>query len=159
VADLGICAPAAETLGDLQMRPYRVDRLVLIVPDAHRLAGLARIAFHEALDEDFVSMPHGTSIPKLCRAAAERSGKRLRTRIEVTSFEGVRNMVSAGLGVGVLPERSVLPYLESASIRVVALDDAWSLRPLVIVARNFDTLPMPARILVDHLEKDTALRQ
>jgi len=29
----------------------------------------------------------------------------------------------------------------------------------VIVARNFDTLPMPARILVDHLEKDAGQRR
>jgi DNA-binding transcriptional LysR family regulator len=159
VADLGICAPAPNTLGDLQVRPYRVDKLVLLVPREHRLARSTHIGFDAALDEDFVSMPHGTSIPKLCRAAAERSGRRLRVRIEVTSFEGVRNMVGAGLGVGVLPEGSVLPYVESTRLAVVELDDAWSLRPLVIVARNFDTLPMPARILVDHLEKDAGQRR
>ncbi|CAB3769594.1 LysR substrate-binding domain-containing protein [Paraburkholderia solisilvae] len=157
VADLGICAATPASLGDLQVRPYKLDKLVLIVPQAHRFAGRATIAFNDALDEDIVSMPYGTSIPKLCRAAAERAGRRLRVRIEVTSFEGVRNMVGAGLGVGVLPEASVLPYVESAAIRVLGLDDAWALRPLVIVARNFDTLPMPARILVDHLQKDAAL--
>jgi DNA-binding transcriptional LysR family regulator len=156
VADLGICAPAPGTLGDLQVRPYRVDKLVLIVPRGHRLAQQSRVSFDAALDEDFVSMPHGTSIPKLCRAAAERSGKRLRVRIEVTSFEGVRNMVGAGLGVGVLPQGSVLPYVESTRLAVVELDDAWSLRQLLIVARNFDTLPMPARILLEHLQQDAA---
>ncbi len=159
VADLGICAATSDTLRDLQFRPYRVDKLVLIVPAGHRLAERKRVTFDDTLDEDFVSMPHGTSIPKLCRAAAERSGRRLRVRIEVTSFEGVRNMVGAGLGIGVLPEGSVLPYLQSASICVVELDEPWSQRPLLIIARNFDTLPMPARILVDHLQKDGALKQ
>jgi DNA-binding transcriptional LysR family regulator len=156
VADLGICAASRDATGDLQVRPYRVDKLVLIVPKTHRFAERARVAFDETLDEDFVCMPYGTSIPKLCRAAAERAGRRMRVRIEVTSFEGVRNMVGAGLGIGVLPEQSVRPYLESAGIRAVELEEPWAFRPLVIVARNFDTLPMPARMLVDHLQKDAA---
>jgi DNA-binding transcriptional LysR family regulator len=159
IADLGICSATRDSLGDLQVRPYRLDKLVLIVPQAHRFAERGRIAFDEALDEDFVCMPYGTSIPKLCRAAAERAGRHLRVRIEVTSFEGVRNMVSASLGVGVLPEGSVLPYLRSAGIRVIELDEPWALRPLMIIARNFDTLPMPARILVDHLQKDSAVKR
>ncbi|HEY1998829.1 LysR family transcriptional regulator [Paraburkholderia sp.] len=153
VADLGICSASEDSLGDLQWRPYRTDKLVLIVPAGHRLARRRRVSFDEALNDDFVGMPHGTSIPKLCRAAAEGYGKRLRVRIEVTSFEGVRNMVGAGLGIGVLPEGSVTPYLQSAPFCVVELDEPWSLRPLLIVARNFDTLPLPARMLVDYLEK------
>jgi hypothetical protein len=36
---------------------------------------------------------------------------------------------------------------------VVELDEPWSLRPLLIIARHFDTLPLPARMLVDHLDK------
>jgi DNA-binding transcriptional LysR family regulator len=152
VADLGICSATKDSLGDLQWRPYSVDKLVVIVPSDHRLAGRASVSFAEALEDDFVSMPYGTSISKLCRAAAERDGSRLRVRIEVTSFEGVRNMVSAGLGIGVLPKGSVTPYVHSASFRAVELDDPWSLRPLSIIARNFDTLPLPARMLVDHLE-------
>ena len=153
MADLGICSAERDSLGDLQWRPYSVDKLVLIVPAGHRLAEHRKVPFAEALDDDFISMPYGTSIPKLCRAAAEREGRRLRVRIEVTSFEGVRNMVCAGLGIGVLPEGSVMPYAQTASYRIVELDESWSLRPLLIVARNFETLPLPARMLVDHLEK------
>ncbi len=153
IADLGLCSATPGTLGDLQWRPYSTDTLVLIVPPDHRLATRSSIEFAEALDDEFVSMQHGTSISKLCRAAAERSGKRLRVRIEVTSFEGVRNMVGAGLGLGVLPEDSVRPYLHSAPLRVVKLEDPWAMRPLLLLARNFETLPLPARMLVDHLER------
>ena len=153
VADLGICSATEDSLRDLQWRPYSIDKLVVIVPADHRLAGHASMTFAEALEDDVVSMPYGTSISKLCRAAAERAGKRLRVRIEVTSFEGVRNMVSAGLGIGVLPMGSVTPYVHSAAFRVVELDEPWSLRPLSIIARNFDTLPLPARMLVDHIDK------
>jgi len=132
VADLGICSAARGSLAGLEVRPYRTDKLVVLVPADHRLAERTSVRFDETLDDDVVSMPHGTSIHKLCTEAAERSGRRLRVRIEVTSFEGVRNMVAAGLGIGVLPEGSVIPYSHSARFRVVELDEPWSLRPLQI---------------------------
>ncbi|WP_254067649.1 LysR family transcriptional regulator [Burkholderia sp. L27(2015)] len=78
------------------------------------------IELFEKSSDDVVTMPYGSSISKLCRAAAERAGKRLRIRIEVTSFEGVRNMVSAGLGIGVLPRESVKPYIQSELFRTIA---------------------------------------
>ncbi|WP_244108632.1 LysR family transcriptional regulator [Burkholderia anthina] len=154
VADLGICSASQSALGDLQWRPYSIDKLVMIVPSDHRFAGRKSVTFADVLDDDIVSMPYGTSISKLCRAAAERAGKRLRVRIEVTSFEGVRNMVSAGLGIGILPKGSVTPYMHSVPFQVIELDDPWSLRSLLIIARNFETLPLPARMLVDHLDKE-----
>ena len=80
VADLGIGSVTEDALSGLEWHPYRVDKLVLIVPPDHRLAARASVKFEEALDDDFVSMPHGTSISKLCREAAERHGRRLRVR-------------------------------------------------------------------------------
>jgi DNA-binding transcriptional LysR family regulator len=152
VADLGICSVDEGSIGDLQCQHYGTDKLVVIVPADHPLAQQEGADFANFLDDDIVTMPYGSSISKLCRAAAERAGKRLRVRIEVTSFEGVRNMVSAGLGVGVLPRDSVKPYIRSEAFRVIELTDPWSLRPLLIVSRNFDLLPVPARMLVDHIK-------
>ncbi|RFU49919.1 LysR family transcriptional regulator [Paraburkholderia sp. DHOC27] len=153
VADLGICSADDAALGDLQRQPYGMDRLVVIVPAQHRLAQQQAASFADFLDDDIVTMPYGSSISKLCRAAAEHAGKRLKVRIEVTSFEGVRNMVKAGLGVGLLPYDSVKSYIGSEPFHVIALHDAWALRPLVIVSRNFALLPVPARMLVDHINR------
>lgn len=151
VADLGICSADEQSMGDLQSQPYGRDKLVVVVPVDHRLAQQRSANFTDFLDDDIVTMPYGSSISKLCRAAAERAGKRLRVRIEVTSFEGVRNMVIAGLGVGILPRDSVKPYARSKAFRIIELNDEWSVRPLVIVSRNFELLPVPARMLVDHI--------
>jgi len=152
VADIGICSADEESIGDLQSQHYRMDKLVVIVPANHALPQRQSADFIDFLDDDIVTMPYGSSISKLCRAAAERAGKRLRIQIEVTSFEGVRNMVSAGLGIGVLPRESVKPYIQSELFRIIELNDPWSFRPLVIVSRNFSLLPVPARMLVDHIK-------
>ena len=54
-ADLGICHTGVRgPLPDLQTRPYRQDHLVLIVPEAHPLAGEKQLAFADSLDWDHV---------------------------------------------------------------------------------------------------------
>ncbi|MNQ12579.1 HTH-type transcriptional regulator CysL [compost metagenome] len=156
MTDIGICAATSRTTG-LDVRAYRVDRLVLIVPRQHPLASREKVGFEETLEYDFVGLQLGTSLHQLCSEAAIQVGKRLKLRIQVTSFEALRNMVSVGLGIGVLPEASVSPYLQISSLKMLELDEPWAIRPLQIVLRSYEALSVPSRLLVDHLEKSTNL--
>jgi DNA-binding transcriptional LysR family regulator len=61
------------------------------------------------------------------------------------------------LGIGILPSPSVSPYLEIMPLRMVPLKDSWSKRPLNIVARRFQTLPLPSQLLVRHLARSRGL--
>lgn len=149
--DFGICAQGRGAEG-LEMRPYRTDRLVVIVPLGHPLDGRDRVDFAEVLDYDIVGLQSGTSLYQLCSAAAERHGKRLKLRIQVTSFEALRNMVAVGLGVGILPQASSELYLSSVPVHMLTLDEPWAVRPLYIVLRSYRHLPVASRLLVDHLE-------
>ena len=75
----------------------------------------------------------------------------------VPSTEGQMRAVSAGWGVGVMPERAFGLLHTGAALRSVPLTDAWAQRQLVLVARDFSSLPATARLLVDHLTADTAV--
>lgn len=147
--DFGICSSSDPSLR-LTVLPYRRDRLFLIVPSGHRFASRERISFVETLGEDFVGMQEGASIHTLCTRAAETHHQRMKLKIQVTNFEAVRNMVSAGLGIGVLPEIGI-PDSGSHGLVSVSLDDAWADRHLNIVCRDLDSLPTPARMMVDKL--------
>jgi DNA-binding transcriptional LysR family regulator len=134
-----------------------VDKLVLVLRPDHRLARRRGVRFEEILDEDIISLTYGTSIHKLCASAAEQLGRTLRVRMEVTDFEGMRNMIASGLGIGVLPSPSVEPYLGIMPLRMVALKESWSKRPLNIVARRFQVLPLPSQLLIRHLARSRGL--
>ncbi|RYE72169.1 MAG: LysR family transcriptional regulator, partial [Oxalobacteraceae bacterium] len=54
-ADLGIFADRTPAPG-LQLLPYKTDRLVLIVPARHALAGRDTVGLQDVLDCDFVSL-------------------------------------------------------------------------------------------------------
>ncbi|HEX7387688.1 MAG TPA: LysR family transcriptional regulator [Castellaniella sp.] len=153
LTDIGICSSAPDPALDLDVLTYGVDQLVVVLPSDHRFARRRGVRFEEILDEDIISLTYGTSIHKLCTSAADRLGRTLRVRMEVTGFEAVRNMVASGLGVGILPSPSVEPYLGVMPLRMVALKEPWGKRPLNIVARRFRVLPLPSQLLIRHLAR------
>ncbi|WP_313082266.1 LysR family transcriptional regulator, partial [Pulveribacter sp.] len=76
--------------------PWREDELVLIVPAGHALARRRSVRLAEALPWDFVGMHPGSAINhQLTRAAAELEAP-LKLRMQVTSYDALCLMVSAG---------------------------------------------------------------
>ncbi len=149
-ADLGIFADRTPALG-LQTQVYRHDRLVLVVPEGHPLAARKRIPLREAAEYDFVSLSQGTSLAQRLALEAGQQGMALRVRIQVRSFDAMCQMVAAGLGVAVLPERAVRPLLRSIGLKLVTITDPWVERDLLLGARDFAALPRAVRSLADHL--------
>ena len=153
-ADFGIMADQMPTLG-LQTTLYRRDRLVLVVPDGHPLGRRKSVRFDDALEFDFVSLTHNTSLAKRLQLATSVSGGRLKLRIQVRSFDAMCRMVDAGLGIAVLPDAAVRPHLCSIGLRKIGLSEEWADRDLLICARDLNALPKPARLLVNHLIRST----
>lgn len=149
-ADLGICNAGVGT-GELQTRPYREDQLVLIVPRGHPLAAVDAIDFVQSLDWDHVGLHATSSIYLAMREAAAAAGRSIRLRIHVTGLDAMCRMIHNGLGVGVMPRRAFELMHGVGDLACVELSDAWARRRIELVARDFSTLPVTARLLVDHL--------
>lgn len=152
-ADIGICSLGAGGDSGLQSKPYRMDRLVLVCPANHPLAERESLAFDEVLDWDIVGLHGGSSISLAMRGAAARAGQPLHQRIQVTSLDAMCRMIDNGLGVGLIPDRAFELMHGVGHLRAVPLTDAWAQRMLSLVARDFETLPVTARLLVEHLTR------
>jgi len=158
LTDIGIFAGHVAA-PDLQIIPYRRDRLVLVTPDKHPLAERSSIAFNEALAFDFIGLQQDASLQALLLEQANLSGRALRMRIQVRSFDAICRMIHHGMGVGVLPEQTIYRELGDLQLKSIPLSDAWAQRELVIGVRRYATLPVTARHMVDLLtaEKHSAL--
>ncbi len=150
-ADIGICTLGPGGAGELQARPYRSDRLVVVVPETHPLASAQSVAFAQVLDWDIVGLKADSSISLAMQAAAAHAGKPLRQRIQVTSLDAMCRMIDNGLGLGLLPDRAFALMHGVGHLRAVSLSDDWAAREVLLVARDFETLPMTSRLLVEHL--------
>lgn len=148
--DLGLCHRTGD-LEDLSTRPYRRDRLVLVVPERHELAARERLAFADTLDFDHIGLHGNSSIYLAMSRAAHQAGRTVRLRMQVTGLDAMCRMVDAGLGIGLMPDRAFALLRPMGALQAVALTDDWAERELQLVARDFATLPVTARLLADHL--------
>jgi DNA-binding transcriptional LysR family regulator len=154
-ADLGLCNTAVG-VGELQTLPYRNDQLVLIVPRGHALAREPGVAFEASLAYDHVGLHSNSSIYLAMRDAAAAAGRTIRLRIHVTGLDAMCRMIHNGLGVGVMPRRAFELMHGVGDLECVPLTDDWAVRSIELVARDFSTLPVTARLLVDHLTASAA---
>ncbi|MGG5870993.1 LysR substrate-binding domain-containing protein [Pseudomonas peli] len=140
----------AGTIADAEVEliPYRADRLVLIAPADHPLAASASSLFAQVLDYPFVMLHSGSAIHTFTMNAAAALGRHLEVRIQVRSFEAVCRMVSAGVGIGLVPRSAVTA---GAQLAVIELEEPWAQRDLKVCVRKRELLSGFAAALVDCL--------
>jgi DNA-binding transcriptional LysR family regulator len=152
LADIGVFAEGTPTHG-LEVAPFQIDELVVVCSDHHPLAALRRVTFKECLAHDFVGLNRGSSLLELISRAADREGKALRVRVQVRSFDAMCQMISANLGIGVLPRAACAPMLGKRGLKALSLDELWARRRLVVATKAKTPLTPSATLLVEHLQR------
>jgi DNA-binding transcriptional LysR family regulator len=150
LADIGIMV-ASRPVEGLIARPYHSDRLVVMMPPGHPLSRRKQVRFADTLAFDHVGLPRGSSLCERLLEEAKKLDMPLKLRIQATSFEGLVLMASAGLGIGVLPEGSLIPFLETKRVITRPLVETWATRQLVVVTREGQPLTRVAKLLAEHL--------
>lgn len=145
--EVGVVAGSIEG-AEVELIPYRADRLVLIAPTDHPLATQVSSLFAQVLDYPFVMLHSGSAIHTFTMNAAAALGRHLEVRIQVRSFEAVCRMVSAGVGIGMVPRSAVTA---GAQLAVVELEEPWAQRDLKVCVRRRELLSGFAAALVDCL--------
>jgi len=151
--DVGIFTEAEELYG-LVIYPYHRDRMVLITSEDHPLATHDSVGFLETLCYEHIGMHRGSAANFLFEREARAAGRTLKFRFQVTSYDAMVPMVAAGLGVGILPAKSLELY-SCAGLKAVPLSDNWAKRQLKLCARPGEYLSTAARLLLEHLVANT----
>jgi DNA-binding transcriptional LysR family regulator len=153
-ADLGILADTVDLAG-LQAFPFRVDRLVAVTTPAQAgsllAPGSTTVAFSRLVEFDQVGLTGDSALFQYLNQQAARSGRTLRARVRVRSFDAICRMVESGIGIGIVSEPAARRCAQTMDIAVIELADAWALRQLVVCVRSLDELPRHARLLAEAL--------
>lgn len=157
IADIGIFAGEFPT-ADLQVFKYRQDRLAVVVPKGHALARRKSVRFADLLAFDLVDQEPNSSIDVLLSRAYVEAGRVLRTRIRVSSSEAACRMAEANLGIAFVNERIAMCLSRVIGIVALRLDEPWAVRQHKLCVRDFAQLPIAARLLVEHLVPEVAVR-
>ncbi|MBC3191706.1 LysR family transcriptional regulator [Pseudonocardia sp. C8] len=156
-ADVGVFASAHELdLSGVDVRPYRRDRIVAVLPIGHRMAGRDHVTFADLLPENLIAVG---PMAGAFRAAARRLGEDFEPTFSVRSGSVALSLVQAGLGVTAQPECLVSRDF-AERVRVLELAEPWAERKICIAtARGRGPSPAGQALieqLLDHPAEDDA---
>jgi LysR family transcriptional activator of glutamate synthase operon len=101
-AELALISP--EPRGPYGWLPLQTQKLVLIVPPGHRMAGRRRARLADVAGEGFVTVPSGFGFRALVDHLFATAGVTPRIALEIGDLATIEGLVGAGLGVAIVPE-------------------------------------------------------
>ena len=149
-ADIGIVGMLV-TPHELEVFPYMTDRLVVVAPPDHPLAGASQVWFEEALGFDYIGVNQSHSMHTFLSRQSNQVGKPFRLRASVRGWYEVSRLVAIGAGISVMEQSAARRHAATARLAVIPLADSWGTRHLEICVRKLDSLPAFARDMVEAL--------
>jgi LysR family hydrogen peroxide-inducible transcriptional activator len=119
--DLGILALPVD-LDGLDSRPLYDEPFLLAVPESHRLAARRQVQIGELGEDTLLLLEDGHCLRDQALAVCARSRAHERADFRATSLETLRQMVSAGAGVTLLPSLACRgAYGAATGLRLLSL--------------------------------------
>ena len=154
-ADIGFYSDLGSQPEGVTVMPYREDHLVVVAPRQHVLGRRSSLTTADLLEHHLIGLQTGSFINLQLIKASSELGLPVKFRMQVNSFDAVCLMVEADMGLGILPKRLAQRYARTFAIKLIPLHAAWTKRKLNICIRSYDSLPVAARLLVDHLQQSS----
>ena len=116
--DVGLAGIPERVPSDLDSLILSEERLIVLVPREHALAGRARIMCADLEAHALISMPLGTGIRSVLEESFKLAGLGASVTIQATSPRAIADLAERGLGVGVLSESmsAISPRLQPIEI-------------------------------------------
>ena len=128
--DIAVTAVEHDTLG-LRVEELWSEELVLVLPIGH--AARSR-NIKNYTEEDFILLPAHTITRRLMDKALRDIGISLKVGLEHASPEVIKAMVSAGMGLAILPEPTVRPEVRRGELAAWPLNDLRVERKIVALS-------------------------
>jgi len=148
--DLGIVSHTPMEDEQIELRPLLADRLTLIFHPLHPLAAMEEVTMDDLRGLSFLVHEPGSTSRRLADAWAAENGMKLAVNMELGAIEPIKEAVSCGIGIGILPERSVLKEVKRGELAMKALPNYVNQRFICLAVRKETELPSIVGRLVHH---------
>lgn len=94
------------------------EKIMALLPANHRLAGEEVLTMGQLKAEDFVLFPKGFVLHDLVVKACEQRGFEPMISFEAEDIDSIKGLVSAGLGVSLVPEITLVDSVPRATVKI-----------------------------------------
>jgi DNA-binding transcriptional LysR family regulator len=154
-ADIGLVAYPQPRAG-VDLIPFREDKLVLVVPPSHPLAGKGKLTMAAVAGLPFIGFdreaPSRKGIDKLFRD----KNIELNPTMEMDNVETIKRAVELGLGVSILPLPTVQQEVAAGTLVTKAFTEPGFTRPIGILVRKGKYLSRASQAVLDSFKGSRA---
>ena len=156
LADLAIIYDSVDVRG-FEIMPYKEDSIWIVGRKEHPLflyhSGTKPLYFKETLDFEYISFHEGGVLDELVAEARRKEGRTSKYTFKVLRVNSLLKCVEAGLGLAVIGERDLQPFLNNSNLKGIRLADAWASRNLVCVFSKGQAASPTVRRFLEYLRK------
>ena len=121
---------------EVEVLPWTIDELVLIVPLGHRLAGKRIVKPEELSSEKFILREQGSATRAAVAAHLSKSRIEVEAVMEMANPESVKKAVQNGLGIAFISSFAVETELKAKTLVAIRIRNLEIRRELKIVYRK-----------------------
>jgi len=129
--------------------PFMDNPLVVVSRPDHPLAKLERVPLDLLGDEAMIAREPGSGTQANVEKFFAEKGLEFRSSCEVNTNEAVKQAVVAGLGLGIVPLRTMELELETRRLAVLPVDEFPIMRRWFLLHRAEKRLPLASRAFCD----------
>lgn len=117
------------------------EDIVALLPSNHPLANRSSIKLTELRDESFVLFPEGYILRKEIMEGCIQRGFRPKVSFEGKDLDAIKGLVSAGLGVTLIPEVTIVDCLPRSTVKIPVIEPSLKRSVGAIIPTERELLP------------------
>ena len=151
-ADIGVLT-SADFRSELQAHDYYVDEVVATVPTRAPWIRIKTMTPQMLLDQELIILQEGGAISEWLYDLARVYGQSLKVRVKAKGFDALAQLVSAGLGVTVLPKVVAARFSRLLKLKTLPITGVDSRRTISICSIAGGAASPAARDLYEFLRQ------
>ncbi|WP_394238098.1 LysR family transcriptional regulator [Niallia oryzisoli] len=139
--DMALLGPVPMNEKKVKGSIFFTEELVAILPKDHPLAGEASLTLNQLRDDSFILFPEGFILREVIVDACAKLGFQPNVSFEGEDIDAIKGLVSAGLGVTIIPEVTILDNPPRSTVKIPVIEPNVTRTVGVIIPRHRQLLP------------------
>lgn len=139
--NIALLGPVPKETEKLKGTILFTENIVALLPNQHRFAKLPSLTLNDLKEESFVLFPEGYILRELIVKDCQRIGFTPKVSFEGEDIDSIKGLVSAGLGVSLIPEITLVDNVPRATVMIPINEPKMTRTVGMIISADRPLLP------------------
>lgn len=139
--NMALLAPVPMQEKRLKGKVLSTESIVALIPANHPKANQKSLKLHQLRNENFIMFPENYILRDIIVKACEQIGFKPTISFEGDDIDAIKGLVSAGLGISLVPESTLIEALPRSTVRIPVKEPIVTRTVGIIIPEDRELLP------------------